>query len=226
MKTKILIADDEKRMLILLKDFLERADYEVVTASNGEDAYYKFIYSKDIDLVILDVMMPLMNGLEVCEKIRETSNVPIIMLTAKTQEHDELSGFVKGADEYIKKPFSPSVLVARVNAILKRTTKKSMIYRDDALMIDFNMHQTTVNKKIVKLGKIEYKILNYFIDNRGAVLSREQILDEVWGYDYEGTDRTVDTHINRLRNKLLECGNYIQTVYGFGYVFEVSHDKD
>ncbi len=226
MKAKILIADDEKRMLILLKDFLERADYEVLTASDGEDAYYQFIYSKDVDLVILDVMMPRMNGLEVCEKIRETSNVPIIMLTAKTQEHDELSGFEKGADEYIKKPFSPSVLVARVNAILKRTTKKSMIYQDDALMIDFNMHQTTVNGKSIKLGKIEYKVLNYFIDNRGAVLSREQILDEVWGFDYEGTDRTVDTHINRLRNKLLECGSYIQTIYGFGYVFEVNHDKD
>lgn len=222
MSTKILIADDEAKMLVLIRDFLVRENFEVVTASNGQIAYELYLEDPSIDLFILDIMMPVMDGLEACQKIRETSNKPIIMLTAKTREIDELFGFSRGADEYIKKPFSPTILVARVKALLKRTVKENTIYKDELLYIDFDTHSTLVKEQLIKLSKIEYKLLQLFVDNKNAVLSREQILDNVWGFDYEGTDRTVDTTINRLRTKLLECGSYIKTVHGFGYRFEVS----
>ncbi len=221
MSTKILIADDEKKMLVLLKDFLEREDFQIITANDGREAYDKFIEDDSIGLVILDIMMPYMTGLEVCEKIRETSGVPIIMLTAKTREIDELFGFNRGADEYIRKPFSPSVLVARVKALLKRTIKLNIVYSDGVLHFDFDNHITKVNDEDIKLSKIEYRLLQYFIDNKSNVLTREQILNSVWGFDYVGTDRTVDTTINRLRGKLKSCSNYIETVHGFGYRFEV-----
>jgi len=222
MGTKILIADDEAKMLVLIRDFLVRENFEVVTASNGQIAYNMYLEDPNIDLFILDIMMPVMDGLEACQKIRETSSKPIIILTAKTREIDELFGFRRGADEYIKKPFSPTILVARVKALLKRTVKENTIYKDDQLFIDFDTHSTIVKDKPIKLSKIEYKLLQLFVDNKNAVLSREQILDNVWGFDYEGTDRTVDTTINRLRTKLLECGVYIKTVHGFGYRFEVT----
>lgn len=221
MATKILIADDEAKMLVLIRDFLIRENFEVVTASNGQIAYNMYLEDPDIDLFILDIMMPVMDGLEACQKIRETSNKPIIMLTAKTREIDELFGFSRGADEYIKKPFSPTILVARVKALLKRTVKENTIYKDDLLFVDFDTHTTMVEEQPIKLSKIEYKLLQLFVDNKNAVLSREQILDNVWGFDYEGTDRTVDTTINRLRTKLFKCGTYIKTVHGFGYSFEV-----
>ena len=221
MGIKILIADDESKMLVLLRDFLEREKYEVVTCMNGQAAYNKYLEDPDIDLFILDIMMPLMDGLEVCTRIRETSDKPIIMLTAKTREADELFGFNRGADEYIKKPFSPTVLIARVKALLKRSKSENNIYEDDLLYIDFDNHVSKINDKEIKLSKIEYKILKYLINNQNQVLSREQILNEVWGFDYEGTDRTVDTHINRLRMKLLECSKSVKTIHGFGYSFEV-----
>lgn len=221
MSAKVLIADDESKMLVLLKDFLERENYEVVTANNGLEAYNYFLDDPSIDLFILDIMMPKMDGLEVCEMIRETSSKPIIMLTAKTREVDELFGFKRGADEYIRKPFSPSVLVARVKALLKRTLNETYVFNEKLLYIDFGNHKTTVNNDDIKLSKIEYKLMKCFIDNRGLVLSREQLLNDVWGFNYEGTDRTVDTHINRLRSKLKETSSYIQTVHGFGYRFEV-----
>jgi len=221
MSPKILIADDEQKMLHLLRDFLEREQYEVVTCHNGQVAYDLFIKHNDFDLVILDIMMPLMNGIETCEKIKQTSDVPIILLTAKTREIDELIGFHKGADEYIRKPFSPSVLVARVRALLKRKQINHPVFEQGYLYVDYDNHFVKVKDQPIKLSKIEIKLLHFFTDNINIVLSREQILNAVWGFDYEGTDRTVDTHINRLRIKLIDCGNYIQTVHGFGYRFEV-----
>lgn len=221
MSKKILIADDEKKMLIMLQDFLKRDQFEVISVSNGLEAYEAFLQDPTIDLVILDIMMPVMDGIEACAKIRETSDIPIIMLTAKTREVDELLGFHKGADEYIKKPFSPSVLVARVKALLKRTTKKQDTYNNGILNIDFINHIVKVDTNSIKLSKIEFKLLEYFIDNENSVLNRDQILNAVWGFDYVGTDRTVDTTINRLRIKLLEADTYIQTIHGFGYKFEV-----
>jgi len=221
MSVKILIADDEAKMLVLLKDFLEREQFEVLTCKDGLEAYERFLDTPDIDLFILDIMMPRMDGLETCERIRETSQKPIIMLTAKTREMDELKGFHRGADEYIKKPFSPSVLVARVKALLKRTAETNAQYIDAKLFIDFDKHVCKVNDQAIKLSKTEYKLLQYFIENKDSIVSREQILNHVWGFNYEGTDRTVDTHINRLRIKLNECSSRIQTVHGFGYRFEV-----
>lgn len=222
MKTKILLADDERKLLILLKDFFEKEKYEVILSDNGQMALDMFYSHDDIDLVILDVMMPLLNGWEVCERIRETSDVPIIMLTAKVNEHDELHGFMNGADEYIKKPFSPSVLIARVKVLLKRTQKVLYVFEFDNLKIDFKKHETIIDSNYIRLSKLEYKLLMFFIDNIDIVLSREQILDHVWGINYIGSDRTVDTHINRLRSKLLSYGKCIETIHGFGYKFEVN----
>ena len=218
---KILVVDDEKKMRILISDFLKNEGYEVIEAKDGEQAIDLFFDDPSISLIILDVMMPYFNGWEVCEEIRKVSKVPIIMLTAKVDEEDELKGFYKGADEYVKKPFSPTVLVARVNAMMKRFYNESEDIKKGIITVNFETFTLLINKDHIKLSTIEYKILETFISNENTVLSREQILNKVWGYSYEGTDRTIDTHINRLRNKLKEAKKYVTTVRGVGYKFEV-----
>ena len=209
-KVKILVVDDESRMRKLVRDFLTRQNYEVLEAADGEEALDIFYKDKAIALLILDVMMPKMNGWEVCREIRQTSKVPIIMLTAKSDESDELMGFDLGVDEYITKPFSPKILVARVEAILRRTNKIG-----DAADL-----KTAGNP--VELSFKEFELLEYFMNNQGIALSRERILNSVWNYDYFGDARTIDTHVKKLRNKLGACGSYIKTVWGMGYKFEVS----
>lgn len=221
MKIKILIADDEKRMRILIADFLSNEGYEIIEASDGKEAIDKFYKDPSIHLVILDIMMPYFNGLEVCEEIRKISKVPIIMLTAKVSENDELFGFRKGTDEYIKKPFSPSILVARVKALIKRTYKDADKIKKGNLEIDTETHTVIAGGELINLSLTEYKLLLYMIQNEASVLTRDALLDNVWGFYYEGTDRTVDTHINRLRIKLKTCGDYVTTVRGYGYKFEV-----
>lgn len=224
MNKKILIADDEMRMRVLVSDFLSIEGYEIIEAANGQEAIDLFMKNPQLHLVILDIMMPYYNGWEVCEAIRDVSEVPIIMLTAKNKEPDELNGFKSGADEYITKPFSPSIFVARVNALIKRTyglqNDSEEIIKGD-LCINLKQHRVTSAGDLVELSQTEYDLLLYMIQNESRVLSRDQLLDHVWGYDYQGTDRTVDTHINRLRLKLKNCGSYIHTQRGYGYKFEV-----
>ncbi|MFA9398080.1 MAG: response regulator transcription factor [Clostridiaceae bacterium] len=221
MKRKILIADDEMRMRILISDFLINEGYEVIEASDGKEALEKFFEDTTIHLVILDIMMPYYTGIEVCEEIKKISNVPIIMLTAKTTENDELYGFQKGTDEYIKKPFSPSILVARVNAIIKRTYGNIEKIDKGNIAIDLETQIVKSNDETIDLSITEYKLLLYMIENEAIPLTREQLINNVWGYDYDGTDRTVDSHINRLRQKLKTSGEYVKTVRGYGYKFEV-----
>lgn len=221
MKIKILIADDETRMRILISDFLTNEGYEIIEAADGKQAIDIFYNDPEINLVILDIMMPYIDGLEVCAQIRKISDIPIIMLTAKNTEKDELYGFRKGTDEYIKKPFSPSILVARVNALVNRTYKNTDIMTKGNLEIDTQTHTVKSNEEIIALSLTEYKLLLYMIENETQVLSRDKLLNNVWGFDYDGTDRTVDTHINRLRVKLKTCGDYVTTVRGYGYKFEV-----
>lgn len=221
MKHKILIADDEARMRILVSDFLNNEGYEVLEAADGEVAIDLFYESTDVHLVILDVMMPGMDGWDVCKEIRKSSQVPIIMLTAKNSEQDELTGFKHGSDEYITKPFRPAILVARVNALIKRTYGDQSATNYGCLTVDYNNHSVKANNQSIKLSQTEFKLLAYLIQNQDNLLSRDQLLNNVWGYDYEGTDRTVDSHMNRLRSKLLDAGDYIQTIRGFGYKFEV-----
>ncbi|WP_105616252.1 response regulator transcription factor [Vallitalea okinawensis] len=223
MSKKILIADDELRMRILVSDFLSMEGYDIVEAIDGKEAIDLFTDDPGIHLVILDVMMPFYDGWEACKAIREMSSVPIIMLTAKNREPDELNGFKSGADEYITKPFSPTIFVARVNALIKRTygdDEQDEIIKGD-LCIYPKQCRVTVTGNPVELSQTEFDLLLYMIQNETQVLSRDQLLNQVWGYDYEGTDRTVDTHINRLRIKLQACGSYIQTKRGYGYKFEV-----
>lgn len=221
-KLKILVVDDESRMRELVRDFLVKQDFEVVEAEDGEDALNKFYAQKDISLIILDVMMPKINGWEVCREIRENSKVPIIMLTAKGEESDELMGFDIGADEYISKPFSPKILVARVEAILRRTGKKEEGTLDiGGITIDKPGHQVMVDGKVMELSYKEFELLSYFVENRGIALSREKILNHVWNYDYFGDARTIDTHVKKLRSKLGSRGDYIKTIWGMGYKFEV-----
>lgn len=222
MATKILIADDEKRIRKLLRDFLIKEKYEVIEANDGEEALDLFVQRKP-DLVILDVMMPKYSGIEVCKEIRRNSNVPIIILTAKDSENDELEGFYSGADEYISKPFSPKILVARVNALLRRSnvTKGNEVVLAGTIAIDLNAHIVKVDNREISLSVKEFELLYYFMTNQGSALSRERILDNVWDYDYFGDARTVDTHVKKLRAKLGEYGNYIQTIWGMGYKFEV-----
>ena len=194
----------------------------MIEAEDGEDALNKFYAQKDIALIILDVMMPKINGWEVCREIRENSKVPIIMLTAKGEESDELQGFGMGADEYISKPFSPKILVARVEAILRRTSKKDEeILEVGGIKIDRLGHQVLVDEKEVELSYKEFELLTYFIENKGIALSREKILNHVWNYDYFGDARTIDTHVKKLRSKLGQKGEYIKTIWGMGYKFEV-----
>lgn len=222
-KLKVLVVDDESRMRKLVKDFLIKKDFEVIEAEDGEKAVDSFFAEKDIDLVILDVMMPKMDGWEVCREIRTFSQVPIIMLTARGDERDELLGFELGVDEYISKPFSPKILVARVEAILRRT---STITPDEVIQvgtIELNKaaHQVFVDGETIELSFKEFELLAYFIENQGIALSREKILNSVWNYDYFGDARTIDTHVKKLRSKLGDKGDYIKTIWGMGYKFEV-----
>lgn len=222
-KRKILIAEDEKRIRILLHDFLEDEGYEVLEAPDGEKALEIFSASPgEIHLVILDIMMPLLNGWEVCRAIRRISKVPVFMLTAKNQDDDELEGFQSGTDEYIRKPFNPMLLVARVNAMMERVYGDSACIQRGVLVLDTEKRQLTVEGNSVELSRIEFNLLGYLIANERTPLSREQILNHVWGVDYQGSDRTVDTHMNRLRTKIGEKNDYINTVWGYGYKFEVT----
>lgn len=223
-KQKILVVDDESRMRKLVRDFLVRQDYDVLEAGNGEEALDLFYGDKGISLIILDVMMPRMTGWEVCREIRENSKVPIIMLTAKGDESDELLGFELGVDEYISKPFSPKILVARVGAILRRSNKSSGGKYVDVggIVIDQQAHMVTVDGERVELSFKEFELLSYFVENRGIALSREKILNHVWDYDYYGDARTIDTHVKKLRSKLGDKGDCIKTIWGMGYKFEVT----
>ena len=222
-KLKILVVDDESRMRKLVRDFLVREGYEVLEAGDGEEALDLFYREKDIALIILDVMMPKRNGFEVCREIRETSKVPIIMLTARSDERDELLGFDLGVDEYISKPFSPKILVARVEAILRRTGQNNPedVISAGGIVIDKAAHLATVDGKPMELSFKEFELLTYFLENQGIALSREKILNSVWNYDYFGDARTIDTHVKKLRSKMGDKGEYIKTVWGMGYKFEV-----
>ena len=225
-QVKILVVDDESRLRKLVKDFLYKSGYEVLEAANGEEAIDIFVETKDVSLVILDVMMPKMDGWEACREIRRMSKVPIIMLTAKSDERDELLGFELGVDEYISKPFSPKILVARVEAILRRTsgTAKEELITAGGIELDVVGHTVKVNGKNIELSFKEFELLNYFVVNQGVALSREKILNNVWNYDYFGDARTIDTHVKKLRSKLGECGEYIKTIWGMGYKFEIEED--
>jgi DNA-binding response OmpR family regulator len=220
---KILVVDDEARMRKLVKDFLTVKGFQVIEAADGEEAVDIFFKNKDIALLILDVMMPKMDGWEVCKTIRQYSKVPIIMLTARGEERDELQGFNLGVDEYISKPFSPKILVARVEALLRR----SQVTVTDAtevggIRMDKAAHQVTIDGKNIELSFKEFELLSYFIENQGIALSREKILNHVWNYDYFGDARTIDTHVKKLRSKMGEKGDYIKTIWGMGYKFEVT----
>lgn len=220
---KILVVDDESRMRKLVKDFLTKKNFQVLEAGNGEEAMDIFYDEKDIALIILDVMMPKMDGWEVCREIRKNSKVPIIMLTARSDERDELLGFDLGVDEYISKPFSPKILVARVEAILRRTGQNNPedVISAGGIVIDKAAHLATVDGKPMELSFKEFELLTYFLENQGIALSREKILNSVWNYDYFGDARTIDTHVKKLRSKMGDKGEYIKTVWGMGYKFEV-----
>lgn len=219
---KILIVDDESRMRKLVHDFLARKGYEVVEAENGEAAVDLFFEEKEIALIILDVMMPKMDGWQVCRTIRQYSPVPIIMLTAKSEERDELLGFELGVDEYISKPFSPKILVARVEAILRRSgVAATEVIKLGGIELDRSAHQVRIDGTPIDLSVKEFELLAYFIENKGIALSREKILNNVWNYDYYGDARTIDTHVKKLRGKMGEKGDYIKTIWGMGYKFEV-----
>ena len=222
-KMKILVVDDESRMRKLVHDFLARNNYDVIEAANGEEALDIFYEDKDIALIILDVMMPKMDGWEVCAEIRRNSKVPIIMLTAKGEERDELQGFELGVDEYISKPFSPKILTARVDAIIRRVYSKDAgeIIEIGGIEMDKSAHVVKIDGQKVDLSFKEFELLEYFIDNKGIALSREKILNNVWNYDYFGDARTIDTHVKKLRKKMGEKGEYIKTIWGMGYKFEV-----
>lgn len=224
---KVLVVDDESRMRKLVKDFLVKKDYMVLEAGDGEEAMEKFYADKDISLVILDVMMPKMDGWETCREIRKISKVPIIMLTAKSEEHDELLGFELGVDEYISKPFSPKILVARIDAILRRTGNidTNSIMKAGNIEIDKAAHIVKVSGKQVELSFKEFELLQYFIENKGIALSREKILNSVWNYDYFGDARTIDTHVKKLRSKLGDNADYIKTIWGMGYKFDANEEK-
>ena len=222
-KLKILVADDESRMRKLVNDFLTKKGYKVIEAENGEQALDYFYTDKEISLFILDVMMPKMDGWQVCKEIRKESKIPSVMLTAKSEEEDELLGFDLGADEYISKPFSPKILVARVDSLLRRSNKLSdeKILEEAGITLNLTAHQVSVDGKNIELSFKEFELLQYFMENKGIALSREKILNNVWNYDYFGDARTIDTHVKKLRSKLGECGDCIKTIWGMGYKFEV-----
>ena len=220
---KILVVDDESRMRKLVRDFLVNNDFSVIEASNGKEALDRFYEEPDIALIILDVMMPELDGYEVLKRIREESKVPVIMLTAKSEEKDELLSFSLGVDEFISKPFSPKVLVARVNAILRRTAGDEASERIEAggIVIDKLSHRVLIDGREVELSYKEFELLAFFMENQDVALSREKILNSVWNYDYFGDARTIDTHVKKLRAKLGERGDNIKTIWGIGYKFEV-----
>ena len=220
---KVLMVDDESRMRKLVSDFLTRKGYQVIEAGDGEEAIDKFYEDKNISLVILDVMMPKMNGWDTCRQIRKNSNVPIIMLTAKSDEASELNGFDCGADEYISKPFSPKTLTARVDALIRRSYSidSSEMIDVGGIVINKAAHIVKINDEEIELSFKEFELLTYFVDNKGIALSREKILNNVWNYDYFGDARTIDTHVKKLRKKLGDKGDYIKTIWGMGYKFEV-----
>ncbi|ABX43215.1 response regulator transcription factor [Lachnoclostridium phytofermentans] len=221
-RLKVLVVDDESRMRKLVKDFLSRSNYDVLEAENGEQAVDIFFEQKDISLIILDVMMPKMDGWQVCKEIRKYSKVPIIMLTAKSDEKDELLGFELGVDEYISKPFSPKILVARVEAIVRRSIQTlDETMEIGGIVIDKAAHEVKIDDLAIELSVKEFELLTYFITNRGVALSREKILNNVWNYDYFGDARTIDTHVKKLRSKMGDKGDYIKTIWGMGYKFEV-----
>ena len=221
-QTKILVVDDEAIMRKLVKDFLTIKGYQVIEAGDGEEAVEIFFQQKDIALILLDVMMPKMDGWEVLKTIRLHSKVPIIMLTARGEERDELQGFDLGVDEYISKPFSPKILVARVEAILRRSNHVvGEVMNVGGIEINKAAHQVTIDGKPIELSYKEFELLTYFVENQGIALSREKILNNVWNYDYFGDARTIDTHVKKLRSKLGEKGDYIKTIWGMGYKFEV-----
>ncbi len=221
-KSKILVVDDEQRMRKIINDFLTKSDYNVIEACDGEDALDKFFKNKDIDLIILDIMMPKLDGWGVCKEIRKESKVPIIMLTARSDEEDELQGFKLGVDEYISKPFSPKILVARVEAILRRCKGISSddVIVCDGIVMNRLTHIVTIDGKEVDFSYKEFELLAYFLQNQGIALPRENILNNVWNYDYYGEDRTIDTHVKKIRAKLGNKGKYIKTIWGIGYKFE------
>ncbi|MBQ3036200.1 MAG: response regulator transcription factor [Lachnospiraceae bacterium] len=221
-KLKILVVDDETRMRILVKDFLVKAGFDVIEAEDGCKALDLFYEDKDIALIVLDVMMPKMDGWEVCKEIRESSKVPIIMLTARGDERDELQGFQLGVDEYIAKPFSPKILVARIEAILRRSRKLpgEDCVEAGGIIIDKTAHEVRSDGELIELSYKEFELLTYFVENKGIALSREKILNNVWNYDYFGDARTIDTHVKKLRSKLGDKGDMIKTIWGMGYKFE------
>lgn len=226
-RAKILVVDDESRMRKLVRDFLTREGYEVLEAADGSEAMDIFYREKDIALLILDVMMPKKDGFEVCREIREVSEVPIIMLTAKGGESDELSGFELGVDEYIAKPFSPKILVARVGAVLRRSGKlaeAAKLLTCGGIVLDKEAHLVTVDGVRVDLSFKEFELLTYFMENQGIALSRDKILNHVWNYDYFGDARTIDTHVKKLRAKIGEKGEYIRTIWGMGYKMEAPEE--
>ena len=220
---KVLMVDDESRMRKLVSDFLTRKGYIVIEAGDGEEALDRFYADKDISLVILDVMMPKMNGWDVCREIRKNSKVPIIMLTAKSDESSELNGFECGADEYIAKPFSPKILTARVDALIRRSYSidSSEVTDVGGIIIDKAAHIVKIDGQEIDLSFKEFELLTYFVDNKGLALSREKILNNVWNYDYFGDARTIDIHVKKLRKKLGDKGDYIKTIWGMGYKFEI-----
>lgn len=222
-KLKVMVVDDESLIRKLVKDFLVKKDFEVIEAENGEQAVDLFFEVKDIALIILDVMMPKMDGWAACREIRGHSKIPIIMLTAKSDERDELLGFELGVDEYITKPFSPKILVARVEAILRRTGlgEAEETLEIGGIVLNKTAHLVTVDSVPIELSYKEFELLNYFMENHGIALSREKILNHVWNYDYFGDARTIDTHVKKLRSKIGNKENYIKTIWGMGYKFEV-----
>ena len=222
-RIKILVVDDESRMRKLVRDFLEKKGYTVLEAGDGIEAMDLFYREKDISMMILDIMMPKMDGWQVCREVRQQSKMPIIMLTARSDERDELQGFELGVDEYISKPFSPKILVARVEAVLRRSSGLIEESSKDigGILIDKTAHLVKVDGTAIDLSFKEFELLAYFMENQGIALSREMILNSVWNYDYFGDARTIDTHVKKLRSKLGDKGNYIKTIWGMGYKFEV-----
>ena len=217
MNNKILVVDDESRIRKIIRDFLVREGYVVCEAEDGEAALDIFCSNNDIDLIIMDVMMPKMDGWQLCKEVRKLSKVPILMLTAKSEEQDELKGFELGVDEYISKPFSPKILTARVNALLRRTTGDNEEILDIAgITVNKIAHTVTIDGKEIDLSFKEFELLTYFMENRGIALSREKILNNVWNYDYYGDARTIDTHVKKLRSKMGEKGKFISTIWGMG----------
>lgn len=223
---KILVVDDETRMRKLVSDFLKKNGYQVIEAADGSEALDIFFEQQDIALIILDVMMPKMDGWQVCKELRSYSKVPIIMLTAKSEERDELLGFELGVDEYITKPFSPKILVARVEAILRRVGAGNAedILSAGGIVVDRAAHSVTIDGEAVDLSYKEFELLVFFLENIGMALSREKILNSVWNYDYYGDARTIDTHVKKLRSKMGPKGDLIKTIWGLGYKLSVDNE--